>query len=339
MAKKKNRFNITVLGAGSWGITLADLLYNNGNSITLWEFDRRQAEKLKKKRSFISLKNYSIPDKIKITDSLEEAVSGSDCLVVSLPTVAVKHVASRLSKLGIRQGMPVISTVKGIEGITLETPSRILRHYLGNKVHIAVLSGPSHAEEVIKKEPTAVVIASVNPKTTMELQSIFSSIYFRVYTSSDLRGVELGGALKNVIAIASGICSGLGLGDNTRAALITRGNAEIMRLGIKLGAKKVTFSGLSGIGDLIVTCFSEHSRNFRFGKYLGSGYTVQEARDKVMTTVEGINTSKSCYRLSKRYNVQMPVCNIVYQMLFRGKEPSVALKELMLRPLKSENIL
>ncbi len=338
MEKKKDQYNIAVLGAGSWGITLANVLYENGHNIKIWEFDPLQASKLRKKRKFLSLEAYCIPKEIDITSSLKNAVTAVDFIVVSVPSAAIKSVAQELSKISIMRSTIVISTVKGFDKATLKRPSEILKEHLRYGMQIAVLSGPSHAEEVIKKIPTAIVTASRNRNSTRKIQTIFSNVYFRVYNSSDIKGVELGGALKNVIAVASGIASGLKLGDNTRAALITRGNAEITRLGIALGARKVTFNGLSGIGDLIVTCFSEHSRNFRFGKYLGEGYSIDEANEKAQTTVEGINTTQSCYKLSKKYNVQMPVCSMVYKILFKDKSPSEAWRELMLRPLKSENI-
>ncbi len=337
MEKKKEQYNIAVLGAGSWGITLANLLYENNNKVTLWEFAPQQAEKLKKIRTFVSLKGFKIPESINITDSLKDAIVDSDYIVISVPSSAIKSLAIELAALNINSSTIIVSTIKGFERTTLKRPSEVLRDYLGSNSHIAVLSGPSHAEEVVRKIPTAVVVASVNSNTNIKLQKLFSNLYFRVYTSSDINGVELGGALKNIIAIASGISSGLKLGDNTRAALITRGNAEIARLGIELGAKRTTFSGLSGIGDLIVTCFSEYSRNFRFGRYIGQGYSFDEALQRIDTTVEGINTTKSCYKLSKKLKVQMPVCSKVYETLFKGKSVNIAWKELMLRPLKSED--
>lgn len=338
MATKKDQYRIAVLGAGSWGITLSNLLYENNNKITLWEFDPRQAAKLERNRSFFALKDFRIPEEINITDSLEEATYSSDYIVVSVPSSVINSVAGNLSKLKINTSTTIISTIKGFEQKSLKRPSEILRDYLGMNIHIAVLSGPSHAEEVIKRIPTAVVIASVNENINIELQKLFSNLYFRTYTSFDIKGVELGGALKNIIAIASGTASGLKMGDNTKAALITRGNAEITRLGVVLGAKRDTFNGLSGIGDLIVTCFSQYSRNFRFGKYIGEGDSFNEALQKVKTTVEGVYTTKSCYKLAKKLKVQMPVCNIVYEMLYKGKPADTAWKELMLRPLKSENI-
>jgi len=338
MAVRKDQYNIAVLGAGSWGITLANLLFENNNKVILWEFDPEKAKKLKKSRSFVTLKDFKIPKEIKITSSMQEAVCNAEYIVVSVPSAAIKSTARDLSKIKINSPMTVVSTIKGFEQTSLERPSEVVRDYLGTNVHIAVLSGPSHAEEVINKIPTAVVIASTNKKINMDLQELFSNLYFRVYTSFDVKGVELGGALKNIIAIGSGMSSGLGMGDNTKAALITRGNAEITRLGIELGAKRETFNGLSGIGDLIVTCFSEHSRNFRFGRYIGQGHSIDDALKKIETTVEGMYSAKSCYKLSKRLKVQMPVCSKVYEILYKGKPADIAWKELMLRPLKSENM-
>ncbi|MEA3507005.1 MAG: NAD(P)H-dependent glycerol-3-phosphate dehydrogenase, partial [Elusimicrobiota bacterium] len=257
---KTKRYKIAVLGAGSWGITLGNVLYSNGHRITLWEFDTAQAEKLKKSRQFVSLKGYRIPGDIKITPDMSEAVKDADYIVVSVPSSAIGAVAARLGKLRPLKSPTIISTVKGFERNTLTRPTEVLRKNLGKREHIVALSGPSHAEEVVNNAPTVIVAASVNEGAAKDVQELFSNVYFRVYTSSDIKGVELGGALKNVVAIASGVASGLKMGDNTKAALITRGAAEMIRLGLKMGAKKSTFNGLSGIGDLIVTCFSEHSR-------------------------------------------------------------------------------
>ncbi len=337
MAKKKERYRAAVIGAGSWGITLASVLYRNGHHVSLWEFDKKQAENLACKRKFEALEEYRIPKSIVITNSIRDAVDGADFIVISVPSYAIKKVSCKLSAIKLKSSAIIISTVKGFEPQTLKRPAEVLRDELGRSAHIVVLSGPSHAEEVIRKIPTAVVAASSNKKYRYSVQSIFSNVNFRVYTSSDLKGVELGGALKNVIAIASGISSGLGMGDNTRAALITRGSVEIARLGIRMGAKRDTFRGLSGVGDLIVTCFSNHSRNFRFGKLIGEGCGYEEAIQKINTTVEGVNTAKSVHKLAQKYKVQMPVCNKVYEILFKNKPAASAWKELMLRPLKSED--
>ncbi|NLB35071.1 MAG: NAD(P)-dependent glycerol-3-phosphate dehydrogenase, partial [Elusimicrobia bacterium] len=270
-------------------------------------------------------------------DSLNDAVEDADMIVVSVPSVAIASTAELLKNAEFSDETIIVSTVKGFETVSLNRPTQLLEKELNGRGRIGVLSGPSHAEEVVNQIPTAIVAASTDTETRCLVQRKFSNIYFRVYTSSDLIGVELGGALKNVIAIASGIVAGSGLGDNTRAALIARGNTEITRLGIAMGASSDTFSGLSGIGDLIVTCFSEHSRNFRFGKYLGSGHTFEDALAKMKTTVEGINTAKCVDRLAEKYQVSMPLCNKISEMLFDNKSVSDAWKELMLRPLKSED--
>ncbi len=336
MAKKKDRFKIAVLGAGSWGITLAYLLHCKGNEVRMWEFDSRQSKILDKKRIFPPLKNFIIPGEIEISSSLKTTIEGADFLVIAIPSKAFKKTVEKIKK--IKESVPrlIISAVKGFDYASLKRPTEILREELGKGFHISVLSGPSHAEEVIKRMPTAIVAASSNPKTARQVQELFFTDYFRVYTSDDIKGVELGGALKNVIAVASGITAGLGLGDNTRAALITRGNSEIKQLGIKMGARHKTFNGLSGIGDLIVTCFSMHSRNYRFGKFIGEGMSFSEAEKKVGTTAEGIYTVRSCVKLSSKYDVPMPVCKKVYDVLYRGKNPAEATGELMTRPLKSE---
>ncbi len=336
MAKKKDQFKIAVLGAGSWGITLAYLLKEKGNEVRLWEFDPRQSKMLDKKRCFSPLKNFVIPSEIKISSSLKKTIEGSNFLVIAVPSKALKSTVMKIKK--IKETIPplLISAVKGFDYATLKRPTEILREELGRSFHICVLSGPSHAEEVIRKMPTAIVSASANRQAARQVQKLFFTDYFRVYTSDDIKGVELGGALKNVIAVASGITSGLGLGDNTRAALITRGNSEIKQLGTKMGARHKTFNGLSGMGDLIVTCFSMHSRNYRFGRYIGEGMSFSEAEKKVGTTAEGIYTVKSCIKLSKKYNIPMPVCAKVYDILYKGKNPAEATEELMTRPLKSE---
>jgi len=334
--EKKKKYKAAVLGAGSWGLTLGNVLYENGNSVTFWEFDPGQAENLRRTREFSPLKGYKIPAEIKITDSVGDAVKDADIIVVSVPSVAIESTAELLKNAEFKEDAIIVSTVKGFEASTLSSPTQVLEQKLSGRGRIGVLSGPSHAEEVVNRIPTAIVAASPDMETRCTIQKQFSNIYFRVYTSSDLRGVELGGALKNVIAVASGIAAGAGLGDNTRAALITRGNTEITRLGTAMGASRETFSGLSGIGDLIVTCFSEHSRNFKFGKYLGSGLSFEDALSKMETTVEGVNTARCVDRLAKKYDVSMPLCHKVCEMLFDSKPASEAWKELMLRPLKSE---
>ena len=337
MEKKQRQYKVAVLGAGSWGLTLADVLNNNSHSVTVWEYDPRQALALENERVFPPLSGYRVPGEIRITDSLSRAVIDAEIIVVSVPSPAIARVAELLTGCEFPRGAVVISTVKGFEYETLLSPSEVLGKSLGRRVRIAALSGPSHAEEVVRKIPTAVVAASSSKKTRKLVQEVFSNIYFRVYTSSDIKGVEFGGALKNVIAIAAGIAGGMGMGDNTRAALITRSTAEIMRLGESMGASAKTFSGLSGIGDLIVTCFSEHSRNFRFGRFIGEGLSFEEALSRMDTTVEGVNTAKCVRRLAEKFGVQMPLCFKVCEMLFEGKHPGEAWKELMLRPLKSED--
>lgn len=338
MVKKIRQSRVAVLGAGSWGITLANVLHENKNKVILWEYDPIQTKKLQRYRTFITLKGYKIPKAITITNSLEEAATGADYIVVSVPSSALKSVVGKLSKININRKTVIVSTIKGFDQQSLMRPTELLEKHLGGNVKLAVLSGPSHAEEVVNRVPTAIVVATKNKSTGTNLQELFSNLYFRVYTSNDIKGVELGGALKNIIAIGSGIASGLGMGDNTKAALITRGNAEITRLGIELGAKRKTFGGLSGIGDLIVTCFSEHSRNFRFGKYIGQGYSIDEALKKTKTTAEGVYATQSCYKLSKKHKIQMPVCKMIYQVLYNNKPVEQAWKELMSRPLKSEYI-
>ncbi len=326
---------VSILGAGGWGTTLAILLSERNNDVTLWEYFPDYAKVLGKKRENIKfLKGVKIPRKIKITNKLDEAVEGSGIIVIAVPSHTTRALYSKIKKLNYRKKVFVIAA-KGIERKTLLTMSGVIKEMLGGVKH-AVISGPSHAEEVARKVPTTVAVASDDYGLAEKIQEMFFTNYFRVYANSDVTGVELGGGLKNVIAIAAGIIDGLGAGDNTKAALITRGLAEIRRLGVKMGAAGGTFSGLSGMGDLIVTCASKHSRNRRVGEMLGKGKKLNEILAKMEMVAEGVKTAESAYRLSKKHRIDMPITTEVYRVLYRDKSPYDSIRDLMKRSLKSE---
>lgn len=329
---------IAVLGAGSWGIATSVLLFSNGHQVTLWEFDHLEMTKLAKDREHKEkLPGIVIPKEITITDDLTSATVGAEMLALALPSHTVREVAKKLARLKLPDPI-IVNLAKGIENDTLCRMSEILKEELSSNLHdkIATLSGPSHAEEVSRKIPTTVVVAGFQEEIAKRIQQTFMNPYFRVYTNSDIVGVELGGSLKNVIAIAAGICDGMGLGDNSRGALLTRGLAEIIRLGEKLGAKRETFAGLSGLGDLVTTCISRYSRNRFVGEQIGKGKTLNQILKEMTMVAEGIKTTKSAYQLSIKYEVEMPITQQVYQVLFENRKPQQAITELMTRDPKSE---
>ncbi len=330
--------NVSVLGAGSWGTTLAIVLDNNGHNTTLWEYKRSYAKKMQKTRiNEIYLPNVKLSESLKITNSLEEAIRNQHMIVIAVPTQFVRSVLNKFKKEELKNTI-IVSVSKGIEVGTLLTVSGIIKDVLKNidKSNIGVLSGPSHAEEVSRKIPTAVVSASEDLKTAEMIQAAFTSSYLRVYASDDLVGVELGGAFKNVIAIGAGIIDGANFGDNTKAAIMTRAIVEITRLGIAMGAKKETFAGLSGMGDLIVTCMSRHSRNRYVGEQIGKGKKLQSVIKSMKMVAEGVETCKSVNELAKKYNVDVPISQSVYKMLFGKADPQMITYELMTRELKTE---
>ncbi len=330
--------NISVLGAGGWGTTLAILLLSNGHSVTLWEYKTEYAEILKSKReNSVYLPGIQIPSDLIITDNLNEAAKNKDIIVLAVPSQFLRSVFKKIDNSFIETSL-FVSVSKGIEKNTLLTMSQMLKDekpFLKDS-QIAVLSGPSHAEEVSKKIPTAVVAASLIPDTAQIVQTAFINNYFRVYSSQDIIGVELGGAFKNIIAIGGGIIDGLKLGDNTKAAIMTRGIAEISRLGIALGAKPETFAGLSGMGDLIVTCMSRHSRNRFVGEQIGAGKKLKEVLSNMNMVAEGVETTISASELAKKYNVETPITNEVYKILFEDKDPAEATADLMTRDMRTE---
>ncbi len=325
-----------IIGAGSWGTALALLLHKNGHEVTMWSINLQEVEELKREREHKSkLPGVKIPKDLKITDNMEEAVFGKDFVVLAVPSPFTRNTAKSM-KPYVSENQKIVNVAKGIEETTLKTLSEQIEEELP-MADVAVLSGPSHAEEVGRGLPTTCVVGARTKETAEYLQKMFMSESFRVYTSPDILGIEIGGALKNVIALAAGIADGLGYGDNTKAALITRGIAEIGRLGIRMGGKMESFTGLTGIGDLIVTCASVHSRNRRAGYLIGQGKTMQEAMDEVKMVVEGVYSAKAAMRLAEKYEVSIPIIKQVNQVLFEGKDPAKAVNELMMRDGKIEH--
>ncbi len=328
--------NVGVLGAGSWGTALSVLLSDNGHQVTVWSIDENEVKMLNEKREHeLKLPGVKLPDDMVITGDLGSTIRGRDFLVLAVPSPFTRSTAKKMSPF-VAEGQIIVDVAKGIEESTLMTLSRQIEQEIP-QADVAVLSGPSHAEEVGRRLPTTCVIGARTKKTAEYLQSMFISNVFRVYTSPDILGIELGGSLKNVIALAAGIADGLGYGDNTKAALITRGIAEIARLGVKMGGKIETFTGLTGIGDLIVTCASVHSRNRKAGYLIGQGMSMQEAMDEVKMVVEGVYSAKAAAQLAKKYEVSMPIVDEVNAVLFEGKSPAEAVNDLMMRESRSEN--
>ena len=326
-----------IIGAGSWGTALSLLLYKNGNQVTVWSALENEIQMLKEEREQKDkLPGVKLPEDMIFTTNLEEAIKGKDVLVLAVPSPFTRSTSAKM-KPYVKDGQIIVNVAKGIEETTLMTLSEIIEEEIP-QANVAVLSGPSHAEEVGRGLPTTIVAGSKDKATAEYLQNLFMSEVFRVYTSSDVLGIELGAALKNVVALAAGIADGLGYGDNTKAALITRGIAEIARLGIVMGGRIETFYGLTGIGDLIVTCASMHSRNRRAGILIGKGATMEEAMAEVKMVVEGVYSAKAGYVLSKKYQVSMPIIEQVNKVLFEGASAADAVKELMLRDKKVENI-
>lgn len=329
---------IVVLGAGGWGTTLAILLNNNGYDVTLWEFNPEYAKTIAEYReNFYYLPKIKIPKSIGITNDPEFAVHKKNLVVIATPTQFIRSSLSVLKNHDFGNSL-IVSVSKGIENNSLMLVSDILTDIFSKvkKDNILSLSGPSHAEEVSRKIPTAVVCAGENDNGTKTVQKIFSNDYFRVYRNDDLVGTEVGGALKNVIAIAAGISDGAGFGDNTKAAIMTRGINEIMRLGLKMKAKKETFFGLSGIGDLIVTCSSVHSRNRSVGEQIGKGRKLSAILKDMKMVAEGVATTRSAFELSKKLDIELPITHQVYNILFKDKDPHHATSLLMKRNLKDE---
>lgn len=329
---------VVVLGAGSWGTTLALVLSTNAHDVTLWTYREDQAAQIRERRENPSfLPGVRIHESIHIETDIERAISQCSMIVFAVPAQYLRSAISPLVGLECSQTI-LVNVAKGIENHTLMTMSEVLLDVLKNakKKNIVTLSGPSHAEEVSRNMPTAVVSASVSLDAARQVQSAFITPYLRIYANEDIRGVELGGALKNVIAVGAGIADGSGFGDNTKAAIMTRGIVEITRLGIAMGAQSKTFWGLSGIGDLIVTCMSRHSRNRYVGEQVGKGRKLEAVLSEMVMVAEGVATTKSAYDLAQQYDVGMPITEEVHRVLFDGKNPSQATNDLMTRDAKGE---
>ncbi|GAA6515160.1 NAD(P)H-dependent glycerol-3-phosphate dehydrogenase [Phocea massiliensis] len=323
------------LGAGGFGTALAVMAHRYGHQVTLWSYDPQQVEEIRQnKENAYLLPGVPVPEEIDVTNSLD-ALGEADLVFIATPSSAVREVAAKI-RGKMRPDAVVVCGAKGLERDTLESLSQVLEESLLENP-VVMFSGPSHAEEVSRGVPTTAVVASTDPEAARKVQDILSNSSLRLYVNDDVMGVELGGALKNVIALAVGIADGLGLGDNTKAALMTRGLTEIARLGVACGARPETFSGLSGVGDLIVTCTSVHSRNRRAGILIGSGWSPQGAVGEVDMTVEGYFSTKAAYELSRRLGVEMPIVTEIYKVLYEGKDPQQAIDELMSRPRRHES--
>ncbi len=330
--------SIAVIGAGSWGTALAISLAGSGHKVRLWARRAEAADYMASARhNPVYLPNATIPDSILVTSDINEAVADADIWLFATPSHAVRQVATELKPL-LTNTLLIVSVAKGIENETLMTTSRVLRDVYKEfpRDRITVLYGPSHAEEVADGVPTAVVIAARRSEIATQLQRVFMTSRLRVYANHDLLGVEIAGSVKNVMAIASGISEGVGYGDNAKAALITRGIAEIRRLGMAMGAHESTFAGLAGIGDLVVTCMSQHSRNRYLGEQIGLGRSLAEVQEEMKMVAEGVRTTQSVYELARKYSVDMPITEAVHSILFEGKKPVDAVDELMGRSAKKE---
>ena len=326
---------IAILGAGSWGAALGKVLSENGSDVLLWHLEADFVDKINRSHEHPFLPGVKLRQEMRFTASLNEITEYGDLLVSALPSQVVRSVLVEFPSNWQKQ---VISVSKGIENDTGMRMSQVISETLNrSQEEVVILSGPSHAEEVSKGNPTAVVAACSDIDLSRDIQKLFSNDYFRVYSSTDVVGVEFGGAAKNIIAIAAGICHGLGLGDNTLAALVTRGLEEIIRLGTGLGAERATFSGLSGMGDLMVTAYSAHSRNRKVGIRLGQGEKLKEILTSIEMVAEGVESTRSIQFLSKQHNIEMPICEQIYQVLFENKSPRSGILELMGRELVDEH--
>jgi len=326
--------NIGIIGSGSFGIALACLLNNNGHNVKVWSRSVDEIEQINEKHvTERYLPGLKIPDDIKAFEDMEEVVLNTELIVLAVPSISVRECSKKLSKY--LKNQIIVNVAKGIEKDTLKRLSCVIEEETKSK-RIAVLSGPSHAEEVARNMPTVVAVASNNKEICDIVSDVFMNEYFRVYPNDDLIGVEVGGALKNVIALCAGVSDGLGFGDNTKAGLITRGLAEITRLGVAMGGRHETFSGLTGIGDLVVTCASIHSRNHKAGELIGKGLTPEDAIKEVKMVVEGFNTAKAGRKLGELYNIELPIIEQANKVLYENKNPKEAVLELMVRSKKYE---
>ncbi|MBG9980697.1 NAD(P)H-dependent glycerol-3-phosphate dehydrogenase [Facklamia sp. DSM 111018] len=333
--------NISIIGSGSWGTALAKVLADNSHQVILWGLDTSVAEEINKYHTNTSyLPELKLPENIKASNDLENSILLADIILIALPTKAIRSVMSGVhSFLSRKTRKPLLVHVsKGLEQETHMRVSQIISDVVPRELYqeIVVLSGPSHAEEVAREDITTITAASESLEAAQKIQACFMNHYFRVYTNTDVIGVELGAALKNIIALGAGILHGLGYGDNAKAALITRGLAEISRLGIEMGADPLTFAGLSGVGDLIVTCTSIHSRNWQAGNLLAQGYQPEEVTQKVRMVVEGMSTCRVAYELAQQYQVEMPITEGLYQVIYEKAELKEVMRQLMSRSGKQE---
>ena len=325
--------NIAIIGSGSWGVALSIHLAKLGNKVKIWSFAEEEKDLINNEKKCKFLPNIELPEGIECMTSYEEVIKGTDFIIHVTPSKFTRNIVKEYKKYVTNQ--PIVICSKGFEADTLLTLDEVIKEEIPNAI-IAVLSGPSHAEEVSVSIPTVLVVASKYDSVLKLVQDTFMSDKMRIYTSRDVKGVELGGALKNIIAFCAGVAAGIGLGDNTFAALITRGLAELSRLGVALGGEKDTIYGLSGLGDLIVTCLSEHSRNRRAGKLIGQGKTLEETKQEVGMTIESIDNILVAHELGKIHNIEMPIVEAVYGILYENLNPKEAVNMLMTRARKSE---
>jgi len=336
--KSESIQNICVLGAGSWGATLAALLAEKGHSVSLWEFNAAAAHALSDTRRLKILPELHLPASILVTSDLKLALSGRDWLISATPSAFVRSTLRQVRTVAtLTAHMRVVSVSKGLEDKTFKRMSEIIAEELGLPMgQIGVLSGPSHAEEVCRKVPTAIVAAATDPALGQAIQALFATEFLRIYLQNDVIGVELGGTLKNVLAVACGISDGLGFGDNTRAALMTRGLNEIARIGVKIGGQQMTFFGLAGMGDMIVTCLSKHSRNRALGEKIGKGQTPEQALRDMTMVAEGMVNAPAAWALAKKLQVECPLLEEIYKVLYEAKNPRQSLQDLFNRETKGE---
>lgn len=327
---------IGILGCGNWGSVFGILQYKNNHKVSIWEFDRERAERVQSTRDNAPfLYNNPIPEEIRIHWNIEKVITGADLVVCALPCQVIPDVIKRLMEFSVRNTY-YLSLSKGIHIESLMRPSQIIDQLVAPEHRTYVLSGPCIANEIIRGEPTAVVLVGPEQEGAHLLQHELATDLFRIYQGEDIVGVELGAAIKNVIALGCGMSDGLGFGNNAKGALITRGIVEIQRLGAKMGAQAKTFWGLSGLGDLVTTSFSEESRNHTFGKKIGEGMTTQQIKKEMVMVSEGVPTAQAIMNVAEKYNVAMPICEVVYDILYHNKSCTRAIKELMTRPLKNE---
>ena len=325
---------IAVIGSGSWGIALSVYLASQGNKVNVWSFAEEEINLINNEKKCKFLPNITLPENIYATSDFKEVIDDAEIILHVTPSKFVRNTIQQYKQY-VKENQPIIMCSKGFEPVTELTLDEVIKQEIPN-AKCGVLSGPSHAEEVYINVPTALVIASEHEDVIVKIREIFKSNIIRIYSSKDVKGVEIGGALKNIIAFCAGIAVGLNLGDNTFAALATRGLVEITRLGTAMGAEEKTFYGLTGLGDLIVTCGSVHSRNRRAGEMIGKGFTIEEARKEIGMTIESVDNIDVAYSLSKKYNVEMPIVNAVYNVLYNGLDPKEAVNQLMTRELKDE---